>query len=274
MVQLGNKFPGETQQQITEQIQEAEMFTIKTWLYFSFAVVVICALAPLSYAENINCSSEDGHRHYCSVDTRGGVQMIRQRSDSACIEGQTWGFDRQGIWVDRGCRADFSTGGSYGNGGYGNGGYGGGGSQLVNCSSEDGHRHVCPINTDGRVRLEKQRSGSACIEGRTWGYNNREIWVDRGCRGDFTVDARDDHDWHRGHGDHHEGHGDRPEADQFINCSSEDGGRKYCPTDTRGRVKMIKQRSGSECRQGYSWGYDRGGIWVDHGCRADFQVVR
>jgi len=26
------------------------------------------------------------------------------------------------------------------------------------------------------------------------------------------------------------------------------------------------------CMQGYSWGYDEGGIWVDHGCRAYFRV--
>ena len=247
------------------------MFSVKVWLYFSFVVAVICMLAPLSSADEINCSSEDGHRHYCSTDTRGGVQMIKQRSDSPCVEGQTWGYDRQGIWVDRGCRADFSTG----RGGYSNGGYGGD-PQLVNCSSEDGHRHVCPINSNGRVRLEKQRSGSVCIEGRTWGYNDREIWVDRGCRGDFTVEShgRDDHDWHRGHdGDNDRDHHGGGDADQFINCSSEDGHRHYCAANTRGRVQMVKQRSGSECRQGYSWGYDRGGIWVDHGCRADFQIV-
>jgi len=247
------------------------MLSIKTWFYFSFALAVICALPPLSSAENINCSSEDGRRHYCSVDTRRGVQMIKQRSDAACVEGQTWGYDRQGVWVDRGCRADFATGQEgYGNGGYDNGGYGGD-SQLVNCSSEDGHRHVCPIDRNSRVRLQKQRSGSPCTEGSTWGYNNREIWVDRGCRADFTVDARNDrdHDWHRGHGG---GHGD--DADQFINCSSEDGHRHYCAVDTHGRVQMVKQRSDARCQQGYSWGFDRGGIWVDHGCRADFQVIR
>src|SRR5205085_5172299 len=187
-------------------------------------------------------------------------------------QGQTWGYDRHGIWVDRGCRADFSTGGSYGNGGYGNGGgYDSGDSQLVNCSSEDGHRHVCQIDGNGgRVRLSKQRSGSPCIEGSTWGYNDREIWVDRGCRADFTVEARYDHGGHGGHGGY--GGNGGGEADQFLNCSSEDGHRKYCPADTRGRVQMVKQRSGSECRQGYSWGYDRGGVWVDHGCRADFQI--
>jgi hypothetical protein len=35
---------------------------------------------------------------------------------------------------------------------------------------------------------------------------------------------------------------------------------------------MVKQRSDAPCRQGYSWGYDHNGIWVDHGCRADFAV--
>ena len=35
---------------------------------------------------------------------------------------------------------------------------------------------------------------------------------------------------------------------------------------------MTNQRSGAACQQGYSWGYDRSGIWVDHGCRADFMV--
>ncbi|MBK7600121.1 MAG: DUF3011 domain-containing protein [Acidobacteria bacterium] len=39
-----------------------------------------------------------------------GVQLVRQRSDAACIQGRTWGFDRRRIWVDRGCRADFIVG--------------------------------------------------------------------------------------------------------------------------------------------------------------------
>jgi Protein of unknown function (DUF3011) len=317
------------------------MHSMKTWLNFGFAVAIICMLAPLSSADNINCSSEDGNRHYCSVDTRGGVQMVNQRSGSPCIQGQTWGYDRGGIWVDRGCRADFVTGQSgygggsqtvncssedgrrrycsvdtrggvqmikqrsdatciqgqtwgydrggiwvdrgcradfsVGQGGYGGGGYGGGyggGSQNVNCSSENGHRHSCPIPANSRVTLQKQRSGAPCVQGRSWGYNNREIWVDRGCRADFTVQAQGD--WGRGRDwDRDRDHRGGSQADQFINCSSEDGHRKYCPVDTsRGRVQMIKQRSGSACIQGQTWGYDRGGIWVDRGCRADFQVVR
>jgi Protein of unknown function (DUF3011) len=36
--------------------------------------------------------------------------MINQRSGSPCIQGQTWGYRRQGIWVDRGCRRIFTWG--------------------------------------------------------------------------------------------------------------------------------------------------------------------
>ena len=39
-------------------------------------------------------------------------------------------------------------------------------------------------------------------------------------------------------------------------------------------MRLLKQNSDSSYRQGYSWGYDRRDIWVDHGCRADFQLVR
>jgi hypothetical protein len=35
---------------------------------------------------------------------------------------------------------------------------------------------------------------------------------------------------------------------------------------------MVQQLSGSPCQQGSTWGYDNGGIWVDRGCRATFQI--
>src|SRR5271169_6857895 len=59
---------------------------------------------------NITCASDDMRRHYCRIDTQGRVRMVNQRSGSPCIQGQTWGFDGGGIWVDRGCRADFVVG--------------------------------------------------------------------------------------------------------------------------------------------------------------------
>jgi hypothetical protein len=61
-----------------------------------------------SNARIASCSSDDGRRRYCDADTRGGVRLVRQRSDVACERDYSWGSDDRGIWVDRGCRADFA----------------------------------------------------------------------------------------------------------------------------------------------------------------------
>jgi Protein of unknown function (DUF3011) len=151
---------------------------------------------------SLTCASDDMKRHTCRVDTSRGVTLVNQRSGSPCIQGQTWGYSRSGIWVDRGCRADFYLASNYrpgGPGGYpggpgGPGGYPGGGNggrpMTVTCSSNNGKRNYCPTNVGGGVRLTNQRSGSPCVQGQTWGYDNRGIWVDRGCRADFTVGYR------------------------------------------------------------------------------------
>ncbi len=55
-----------------------------------------------------------------------------------------------------------------------------------------------------------------------------------------------------------------------LTCSSDDGGYRYCRANTQNQVSLTRQLSGSPCQQGYSWGYDYRGIWVDRGCRAQF----
>jgi hypothetical protein len=154
-------------------------------------------------------------------------------------------------------------------------------AQTFSCSSDDGKRHYCSANAPGRVRLVQQRSESACQEGYSWGSDDRGIWVDHGCRADFVIEGgQSNEDRDRGDRDHNrDGDGNRgdnrgSDRTQVVSCSSDDMHRHYCPADTRGGVQLIKQNSDSSCRQGRSWGFDRRGIWVDHGCRADFQVGR
>ena len=60
------------------------------------------------YAQTVYCESGDNRRHWCSEGINARVRLIRQRK-GRCIEGRTWGVDRAGIWVDRGCRADFEV---------------------------------------------------------------------------------------------------------------------------------------------------------------------
>ena len=57
----------------------------------------------------IVCESQSNRRNLCPADTRFGLDLVRQLSDAPCIRNQTWGEDRDGIWVDQGCRAEFAV---------------------------------------------------------------------------------------------------------------------------------------------------------------------
>ena len=90
------------------------MLSTKNWIYLGLIVAALVIFIPRSAAQTISCSSDDGKRHYCSANGHGRAQLVRQRSESACTEGYSWGSDNQGIWVDHGCRADFAIGGGRG----------------------------------------------------------------------------------------------------------------------------------------------------------------
>lgn len=60
-------------------------------------------------AETVYCESGDMRRHWCSEGIGRSVTLIKQKSEARCVRGRSWGVDRQGIWVDRGCRADFEV---------------------------------------------------------------------------------------------------------------------------------------------------------------------
>ena len=63
-------------------------------------------------ATKLVCSSVNFEYSYCRVDTRRGVRLGQQLSSASCVQGRSWGTDPRGIWVDRGCSAQFvvSTG--------------------------------------------------------------------------------------------------------------------------------------------------------------------
>jgi Protein of unknown function (DUF3011)/Ricin-type beta-trefoil lectin domain len=103
--------------------------------------------------------------------------IVNNRNRNRYSNGNVSGvrYDWRGDWSGNGRDND-----RYGDGGYR--------AQSIYCASDDGRRHICPINiSSGVVRLVNQKSGSACVEGRTWGFNRNSIWVDRGCRADFEV---------------------------------------------------------------------------------------
>lgn len=61
---------------------------------------------PSDYS--VTCSSVHDAYTTCAWNTRyGRPEVTQQLSKTACVEGRTWGFRGNSIWVDRGCRARF-----------------------------------------------------------------------------------------------------------------------------------------------------------------------
>jgi hypothetical protein len=60
--------------------------------------------------------------------------------------------------------------------------------RIIRCESRNYRYNYCRADTDNRASLVSQVSPLArCELGRTWGYDNRGVWVDRGCSGEFRV---------------------------------------------------------------------------------------
>jgi hypothetical protein len=219
----------------------------------SLLAVLALALATTAFGADMpatwRCESANGKYSECRVLGSGRLMVARQLSDTACVEGKTWGRRNGLVWVSGGCRAEFSM--------VSNDTFMDGGTKLV-CESLNNIRHTCKANTTTGVRLSRRISGNACIEGKSWGTNNEGVWVDEGCRAEFTINDGGSR-WQRASG-------------PTLRCESKNNGRTTCATDTSYGVHLAKQLSDSGCELGRDCGYDHKGIWVDNGCRADFRV--
>ncbi|MGH9419225.1 MAG: DUF3011 domain-containing protein, partial [Thermoanaerobaculia bacterium] len=149
-----------------------------------FLVILISLMAPVAFAQRvIRCESDYGRRHVCSFEGFGRASLSRQLSRTACVEGRTWGREgRNAVWVSDGCRADFVISRE--------------GREerreerhheVIVCESDHNDRHFCRADTQWGVRLSRQLGRRDCIRDRTWGYNDRGIWVSNGCRAEFVL---------------------------------------------------------------------------------------
>jgi hypothetical protein len=50
---------------------------------------------------------------------------------------------------------------------------------------EGGERQVCAGDTSAGVALVKSTGPAACLLGKTWGYDDKGVWVSNGCNGEF-----------------------------------------------------------------------------------------
>ncbi|WP_425611769.1 DUF3011 domain-containing protein [Xanthomonas hawaiiensis] len=198
----------------------------------------------------VRCESRDMTWVHCPMSTDQGVQLVRQLSDNDCIRGSEWGSDATGVWVTLGCRAEFRPNpveaprSAM--------------RRVLRCES-DGRLESCPVMLRGApVRLMRQLSSVPCREERSWGVRRNEIWVARGCRGEFEIGAADGSGF--------------PAGPRPVLCESKGKARRRCGVSVLDHVELRRQLSGAPCVQNDSWGWDRDGIWVDKGCRAEFSV--
>lgn len=202
----------------------------------------------------LRCESRDGRLRECPADVRGGVRLAKQLSRSQCLRGRTWGASRDGVWVSQGCRAEFV----YGLGSDVDAKTVGRRDRTLKCESKDGRWKHCLVQAEGQVELSRQLSRSSCLRNQTWGVDQRGVWVSGGCRAEFRITSPE---VERGGG-----------SIQLVRCESKDGSQEHCPVNTRGGVRVSRQISRAACIEGHSWRFDRSGIWVKEGCRADFEV--
>ncbi|WP_428992200.1 DUF3011 domain-containing protein [Pseudoxanthomonas suwonensis] len=129
--------------------------------------------------QTIRCESRNNRETVCGTGFRGRAVLVRQLSDTRCVENRNWGQRGSNIWVSGGCRGEFAEGG---------GGWGGGANPnySVTCSSENNRRRTCAWDRrQGRPVVIENISKTRCQENANWGWDGNQIWVDRGCRARF-----------------------------------------------------------------------------------------
>jgi len=79
-------------------------------------IAIACLLSiglpavPARADQTITCESRNFRYSYCRADTDNRVTLSRQRSSTRCRLWDNWGYDSRGVWVDRGCAAEFRVG--------------------------------------------------------------------------------------------------------------------------------------------------------------------
>jgi len=207
--------------------------------------------ASAAQASTVTCESTNNEYRSCPADTSGGVRLSQQLSTKGCWENDTWGFDRNKIWVDRGCRAQFQVG-AHGTSAAGKGDalaaaavIGIAAAAIIASSQHDDHHN-------------KNHNNS---------YNN-----DYDNRYDGRYDGRYDDNYRNYDNNRYGYNGYGGDPRRTFTCESRNDRRNYCSFPGRGHVEIYKQRSSSPCRHGHSWGVEGNSVWVADGCRAEFAV--
>lgn len=215
-------------------------------------------------ANEVRCNSSPRTSNYCNADTSRGVELVYQHSGFGCNFNDTWGYDRGGIWVANGCSATFRLGKKDKGKGDTAAAIGLGilALGIIAATSGDdssGDRGPQPGYGPGGYPPPPPPGGYG-----PGGYPPPPP-------GGYGPGGYGPGGY--GPGGYGPGGGyNRPY--KIVSCNSGNNKYAFCSARVRSDVELINQRSSSACRFNESWGYNRRGVWVDKGCRADFAVYQ
>jgi len=135
------------------------------------------------------------------------------------------------------------------------------GEYLASCAANTTQLAYCVEAPQVRAELVRQVSDAPCREGKSWGVDAQGLWLSRGCMGDFLLKHETDD------------RRDAVNARRLVECKSADRRRSFCATDARGGATLAAVLGHSPCKQGESWDWNEGGVWVDHGCSGIFELA-
>jgi len=230
---------------------------IKTALKSTIASAALClglagTAAPAQASDELRCDSAPGAYNYCRTDTSGGVTLNYQHTRYGCYQNDTWGFDRNGIWVSNGCSATFRVGSR---------------------DKDDGKTAaaiglgILALGVIGAIASQDDHDSNDYppppppSQGYPPGYDPNYP-PQPGY--DPNYPPQEQYDPYDPYGTYGNA--------RIIYCDSKKNKLKFCPVPVRDYVQLVRQRSKSACRFNKSWGYDRRGVWVNKGCRAEFAI--
>jgi hypothetical protein len=223
------------------------------YLAAAIAALALLASGAVSAQTDVRCESRNFQHQFCPVNGDvTGARLVSQESRSACVQGRSWGWNSSGVWVTNGCTGRFRVDAFVPP-------PPGFGPQRISCDSRNFQYEFCSVGVRVvNASLVRQRSRSACVLGRTWGWRADGIWVSEGCQGDFQLQSSFNPV--------------PPPGPGFTVCESREFRYNFCGTGPIRNAQMVTQISNAPCIQGRTWGTTRDGIWVDNGCSARFRV--
>mgnify|MGYP003430070929 FL=1 len=218
-------------------------------------------MGPPPAGQILRCESVNNRPQTCATPWTGDSRLIRQLSSttSPCREGITWRSQRNQVWVTQGCRGEF--------------GYAGApppvtppiSGATIRCESSNNQHRICPTPWQGHSRLVRQLSGNGnpCTEGTTWQSQQNQIFVNQGSRGEFaSIGAQPPVT--------------PPIGGSTIRCESTNNQHRICPTPWQGHSRLVRQLSSASapCTEGTTWQSQQNQIFVNQGCRGEFESAR